>query len=66
VDISTGRCPNKKQNCSCERVCAGLYGKEVRRLKSEIDNPDNDPSPKERELRIKVWQDFININAHKI
>ena len=54
LDISTGRCPTKKQDCDCSTFCAILYGQEARRLKQEADNA----SPSDKELKHKQWQRF--------
>lgn len=66
MDISTGRCPNKKLDCDCNRVCAVLYGHEVRRLKEEAEKVIPGEHPLERETRHKQWTSFMRANAHKI
>lgn len=62
MDISTGRCPNRKQDCDCKKVCAVLYGKEVRRLRNEA----VDASPDQREKKYKEWQRFMKEYANRI
>jgi hypothetical protein len=62
MDISTGRCPTKKQGCNCKNVCAALYGQEVKRLRKEALSA----SSSQREAKYKAWQDFIKKYSHKV
>jgi hypothetical protein len=62
MDISTGRCPTRQQGCDCKKVCAALYGQEVKRLRKEALNASDD----QREAKHKAWQDFMKKYSHKV
>ncbi|XKH51324.1 hypothetical protein LG275_03765 [Chryseomicrobium palamuruense] len=62
MDISTGRCPTKRVECDCHRVCARLYGQEVRRLKKVIE----ESSPENKEKAFDEWRRFVEKNLKKL
>lgn len=63
IDVSTGRCPNKRQGCECKKVCAMLYGENVRKLRqAAIDEKD----PKKKAEKQDEWNDFQKKYASKI
>jgi len=55
MDISTGRCPTKKIDCDCTKVCARLYGEQVRKLRREL----LDCSPDEFVRKTKEFHLFV-------
>lgn len=62
MDISTGRCPTKKVDCSCVKVCQKSYGQKVRELRQATLNVEGD----EFIRNVRALNNFVDKYQHKL